>query len=118
MGNVRRPAVAVDAPRRKPWLVAVSALVLAAIWQPLLAKLEVSDNAAPVHLSPVAGTKGWVAGADGMPGWRPDLSGARAEYRQTFVKGDQRVELYIAFYRGQTPQAKAITSSNVLVHTK
>jgi hypothetical protein len=41
----------------------------------------------------------------------------RAEYRQTFVKADQRVGLYIAFYRGQTPQAKAITSSNVLVHT-
>ena len=51
-----------------------------------------------------------------VPNWRPDLR-VRAEYRQTFVKADQRVGLYIAFYRGQTPQAKAITSSNVLVHT-
>jgi EpsI family protein len=116
-GNVSGPAASIGPSRRKLWLVAVTTLVLAAIWQPLLAKLDVSDNSAPVRFPPIVGTKGWVAISDDVSDWRPDLSGARAEHRQTFVKADQRVGLYIAFYRGQTPQAKAITSSNELVHT-
>ena len=92
--------------------------MLAVIWQPLLAKLEVSDNSAPVRLSPIVGTNGWVATPAEVSQWRPDLSGARAEYRQTFVKAGQRIGLYIAFYRGQTPETKAVTSTNVLVHPK
>jgi len=117
MGNASASASTIGPARRKTWAVAAATLVLAAIWQPLLAKLDVSDYSTPVRLPPITGTKGWVPVSDEVSNWRPDLSGARAEYRQTFFKAGQRVELHIAFYRGQTPQAKAITSSNELVHT-
>ena len=116
-GNSGGQALAIGQPRGKIWVSAVAALVLAAIWQPLQAKLDVSGNALPVRIAAIVGTKGWVAVPEEVSDWRPDISGARAEYRQTFAKAGRRVGLHIAFYRGQTQDSKAITSSNELVHT-
>ncbi len=103
-------------PRGQPaWAAAAAALVLAAPWQPMSAQLSVSGNTAPVAILPIAGQHGWVASPEPISAWRPDISGARAEYRQTFVKDGQRVGLHIAFFRGQAQDAKAITSTNDLV---
>ena len=117
-GNAVVQASTIGQPSRKIWSTAVAALILATIWLPLQAKLDVSDNATPVRFPAIVGVNGWVGVPDEVSVWRPDLSGARAEYRQTFVKAGQRVGLYVAFYRGQTRDSKAITSSNELVNTK
>jgi exosortase A len=117
-GNAVVQASTIGQPTRKVWATALAALVLAAIWLPLQAKLDVSGNATPVRFPAVVGANGWVAVSDKISDWRPDLLSARAEYRQTFARGGQRVGLYVAFYRGQTQDSKAITSSNELVNTK
>ena len=52
-----------------------------------------------------------------LPEWRPDVTGANAELRQTFSKDGRDVGLQILFFRDQTKDAKAITSTNQLVNT-
>jgi EpsI family protein len=88
------------------------------LWQPLLAHFDTSENSQVVSLSPIAGQDGWTSTPDEISAWRPDLSGFRAELRQTFVKDGQRVGLHVALYRGQTNDAKAISSVNQLVGGK
>jgi EpsI family protein len=102
-------------PARQVLAVALAALGLMLIWQPLRAHLDPSGNVGPDHLEQLAGHAGWVAVPDAVSDWRPDVSGARVELRQTFARGAERVGLYVAFYRGQTQDSKAITSMNQLV---
>ena len=101
---------------RRVWAAALAALCLMVIWQPLRASFDASVNSQAVHLAPVAAREAWVSIPGEISAWRPDLSGARAELRQSFAKDGQRVGLYIAFYRGQTRDTKAISSTNQLVN--
>jgi exosortase A len=112
------PAVGNARPARPVWAAALAVLGLMLIWQPLRAHLDPSGNEGHVHLEQLAGQGGWVAVPDAVSGWRPDVSGARAELRQTFARGSERVGLYMAFYRGQTQDTKAVTSTNQLVVPK
>ncbi len=100
---------------RRAWVAATTVLLLMAPWQPMSSQLSVTGNTAPVAIVPIAGQHGWVASSEPISAWTPDISGARAEYRQTFVKEGKRVGLHIAFFRGQTQDVKAITSTNNLV---
>jgi exosortase A len=97
------------------WTAVAAVLLLAVPWQPMSAQLSVSGNTAPVALLPIAGERGWVASSDPLSAWKPDISGARTEYRETYVKDGKRVGLHISFFRGQAQDAKAITSTNALV---
>jgi exosortase A len=120
-GAIRPSATDIDAnarPAHRIWTAALAAVVLMVIWQPLRAHLDPSGNATTVRLEQLTGRGGWVAVPDSFSAWRPDVSGARAELRQTFARGGERVGLYVAFYRGQTQETKAITSSNQLVVPK
>jgi EpsI family protein len=68
-------------------------------------------------LSPIAGRDGWNRVPGDISSWRPDISGASAELRQTFGRNGTRVGLHIALFRDQTQSAKAVTSQNQLVST-
>lgn len=114
--SAMRPGV-VDTSNRKIWVAALGAVILAAMWQPLLAKLDASENTAPVRFPGIRGANGWVAVPESVSDWKPDLSGARAEYRAAFVKDGEHVGVHIAFFRGQTLDSKAITSTNELVRS-
>jgi len=114
---VVRP-VASDRSNRKVWVAALGAVILAAMWQPLLAKLDGSGNTSPVRFPVISGANGWVVVPDSISDWKPDLSGARTEYRATFDKDGERVGVHIAFFRGQTLDSKAITSTNELVSSR
>jgi len=98
-------------------LAALAAFALMGVWQPVSGRMDSSESAAAVHVPHIAASNGWVPVPEEIATWQPDLSGARAELRQTFVKDGHRVGLYIAFYRWQTPEAKAITSTNQIVRT-
>ena len=91
--------------------------VVAAIWQPLAAGIEHRDSGA-VHLGSITLQQGWTATTEPISTWRPDVSGARAETQETFVRDGRSVTVYIAFFRDQADESKAITASNELVSTK
>lgn len=100
---------------REHWAAVLAALLLAAIWQPVLDLVDRRETPMQAPILQITGRDGWIAQPIEMSEWRPALSGARAELRQSFAKGEQRVGLYIAVYWNQTPQAKAVTSTNRLV---
>ncbi len=103
--------------QRNRWVAAALAFALMGVWQPLSGRLDRSEKAVAVSLPRITAINGWVPVSEEVATWRPDLSGARAELRQTFVKDGHRVGLYVAFYRGQTADAKAIASTNQIVRT-
>jgi EpsI family protein len=104
------------APRNR-WAAVAAAFALMAVWQPLSGRVDSTESSAATSIPRITDTNGWIPDPDAIAMWRPDLSGARAELRQTFVKDGHRVGLYVAFYRGQTPETKAITSTNQIVST-
>jgi EpsI family protein len=106
-----------DHSKRSRWAAMAAAFALMAVWQPLSGRMDSSERAAAIYLPRIAASNGWAPVSEEIAAWQPDLSGARAELRQTFVKDGRRVGLYIAFYRWQTPEAKAITSTNQIVRT-
>ncbi len=103
-------------PRFSPAAIAATVL-LAALWQPLYAHLADVAAPTPVSLRPAAAAGGWVE-APRFTDWQPDLVAPAAELQQTFAKGGSPVGLYIAFYRHQTQETKAITTRNTLVRTR
>ena len=102
---------------RGVWAAGIAALVLAASWQPLDAWLGRADAGRAVQLNDVGARNGWASVPVAAAAFRPDISQARAEIRQSFAKNDVQVGLDIAFYRNQSRDAKAITSTNQLVTT-
>jgi len=101
--------------RAWPMLVAVAAVT--AMWPALEAYHQRATRHDNVELPRISAGAGWTAGSSGLPDWRPDVAGANAELRQTFTKDGRDVGLHILFFRDQTKDAKAITSTNELVHT-
>lgn len=72
---------------------------------------------------PVLGTlvpaAGWqVADDDQSLGWQPAFSNPSAEQNVVLVSGEQRVGLYVGYYRQQNYQRKLVSSENVLVQSK
>ena len=71
----------------------------------------------PIKLHPVTPKEGWSEVQESRTEWRPELLAPAAELDQTFERGAQSVTLYVAFYRNQSEDSKAITSRNQLVRT-
>ena len=103
--------------KHRIWVAVLAAFVLMAIWQPIDAWLQGKGTAAVAQLQQIGGSVGWVEVPAEVSAWHPDVSGARAEIRESFEKGAARVGLHILYFRNQTPETKAITSRNQLVST-
>ena len=102
---------------RRSWVL-LAVIVLTAMWPPLQASLTPgSSRAAKLELGSVVERGGWVGVPGQLSDWRPALSGATSELRQTYAKGGREVELQVSIYRDQTRESKAITSTNQLVRT-
>jgi exosortase A len=119
---VRAPSVVSQARHTPPmhahqWPMLIAVFALTALWPVLGISLDQAAKGRNVELGRIGDGSGWIAAPDEISGWRPDLSGATAETRQTFAKGGRQVALHIAIYRDQTREAKAITSTNQLVRT-
>jgi len=107
-------------PRTGVWPMLLAVVALTAIWPTVEAYQDRSAKREAFTLSRISSNNGWTgaSGASGaLPDWRPDVAGASAELRQTFAKNGRDVGLHIAFFRNQTNDAKAITSSNQIVNT-
>ncbi len=104
-------------PGARLWPALVATLVLVVIGRPVEAWLGNEGGGRVVHLQQLAGSAGWSAVRGDITPWRPDISFARSELRQTFAKDSARVGIHIAFFRDQTRDTKAITTGNQLVLT-
>ena len=104
-------------PIARQWPMLLAVVALTAIWPPVLAYLDRGASGKAVELGRLDDRNGWVNVAGEVADWRPDLSGANAELRQTFERDGRSVGLHVALYRDQTRDAKAITSTNQLVRT-
>ncbi len=102
-------------PQRRTWVALLAALALIAVWQPVRAYFNAGEGLERVNLAPIAGANGWTSIPEELSPWRPDVTGARVELRQTFQKAGARVGVHIAFFRDQTKYAKAVASTNQLV---
>lgn len=71
---------------------------------------------AGVALSVPAELSGWQAERSSI-NWKPRFVNPASEYQAIFAKGEQRVGLYVAYYRNQTQGQKLVASTNVLVMT-
>ncbi len=93
----------------------LAALILA--W-PLAARWALDHNnvTAPVQLSaPAELSTNWVADTSASAIFEPAFQNPSASINTSYGQGEQRVGLYLGYYRQQNYQRKLVSSQNVLV---
>lgn len=110
---VRTAAIAdTAAPPRTALFIAAAALAIA--WAaPLVLHHLTQYNPQQATLTLPKTLDGWTAQSS-VTGLKPVFPGAAATLLQEYRKGDQRVGIYLAFFRDQGRHAKAVTSQNLL----
>ena len=100
---------------RRLWAAAATMLVLLALPLAVLRGLTAhEDHSAPqLALPALVGTP--AATDDDLPAWTPAFANPAATIARVYPMKDQFVGLYIAYYRGQGPGRKLVSSSNALV---
>lgn len=89
----------------------VLALPLAGRWA-----LDHNNTATPVQLSAPAGlSTNWAADTSAPAILEPAFQNPSASVNTSYVQGEQRVGLYLGYYRQQNYQRKLVSSDNVLV---
>ena len=97
---------------------AAAALTIAWAATAWLHRLEQQTyNPAPVTLSLPPTLSDWTA-SPVLTGLKPDFPGATATLMQEYRNGDQVVGVYLAFFRNQHQNAKAVSSQNILTEEK
>ena len=99
------------------WFAAAAVVVLAALphlWRAAIDHGEASQGA-PLHALILPAPQGWQVTAPLEIDWRPAFANPSAELRTEFVRGEQRVGVFIGFYRHQDYERKLVSSSNALV---
>ena len=104
--------------RRAILISLASVLALTALW-PVLESQHAAGSvpAASTTLASMSGEGGWTTTTKAVSEWRPDVSGANAELKETLTKDGASVGLFLALFRDASPNAKAITSANQLVRS-
>ena len=100
------------------FIPALAAILVFALASPLYAAhLEKRLNApAVLSLSAPSGPS-WQPDPRPLTDWVPHYLGSRIHVTQTYVRDDNAVSLYIAYYRGQSRGYELVTSTNQLVTT-
>jgi len=105
------------APSRFAWVaVAVAVLVtlpIAGRWA-----LNTTATVPPQLTAPATLSPDWSAAADQIPIFKPAFQNPSAAINTTYMSGDQRVGLYVGYYRHQDYDHKLVSSDNVLVQSK
>jgi len=108
-------ATAPAAPPRVLFAAAIAAIVTAAVWLPIEARIDRSEQPSKPTLPAVAAANGWSASEVAFADWTPRYRGYAAELQQTLTKDGHEVGLYVAYYRHQSKGSELITSGNQLV---
>jgi EpsI family protein len=111
--------VAVASPSGRAFLfAALAAIGVASIWPPLDAAVSQRVAKGDPVLSTIPAANNWIASDERVADWTPRYSGYATDLAQTYVNGDRRVALYVAYYRNQQKGRELITSGNVLTRSK
>ena len=105
-------------PYRLELFALISALILAL---PLIGRfaLERTNDGTPVQLTaPARLSPAWVVDNSAELIFRPAFQNPSADINTTYIQGDQRVGLYLGYYRQQNYDRKLVSSANVLVQSK
>jgi len=112
--NLTADSAATSASALKASGFAVAALAIAWAAPIYLHHLEQqSFNPAPVTLTLPPTLHNWTA-APPATGLKPSFPGATATLLQEYRNGDQIIGIYLAFFRNQHPNAKTISSQNII----
>ena len=96
-------------------LVAVMVTIAAMVW-PLGGRLiERSDAASLPALSAPTGSGGWRAEEGALTAWRPQFQNPSAQLHERWTQGDDKVGVYVGYYRNQSADQKLVSSDNALV---
>jgi len=94
---------------------AIAGAVIVAVSALAQATMSVGSPTSTTSLTPVATPPGWHATDRAPADWRPDINNATVELRQSFARGDREAAIFVALFRNQTREAKAVASTNQLV---
>ena len=99
--------------------VGVAVFIAVTVWPVIGSYMRaVNDEPINVSLEDPSPQGGWQAAAQPLSEWRPRYLGTDASLDQTYRHGDQKVSLYLAYYRRQRQGAELINSQNVLIPQK
>jgi exosortase A len=107
-----RPANAAWARPLMPVAIVAAIMIGTGAW--FVASARHLGGSVEAVLAPLPGANGWQPAAE-FTDWHPDIYGASGTLRQAFAKDGAPAGLYVALFRDQTREAKAITSRNLLV---
>jgi len=118
-----RPAVASSAPpatREKSPLAAmivatIAAAGLAGVWPLAAERLESMEPHAQPTLQAPPSAGEWQPVAGRLTDWTPRFPNPSVKINQAYGKEEDRVGLYVGYYRNQRPGAQLITTHNTLV---
>ena len=105
------PLSAVRVTRNSAWTAAAALAVVALAW-PLANFATRASSDVPVSLA-VSPPAGWEATSDTF-GFEPHFAEPSAALHQTWRSGDDSASVYVAYYRGQSPERKAVSADNRL----
>ena len=115
----RAPTDAVAAPRvpaLPPWAFALTvagalAVAAGASWAGAGQPARVAEQSA-VELAAPAVQQPWRSIGETGSWWRPDFPGTHGALRQSYARGDRRVDLYVAYYAYQRQGAEVVNETN------
>jgi exosortase A len=114
--SMKTPALSLPPPQHASyWPMLLAVFALTTIWPLLEASMQHGAQGGKIDLGRVSERNGWVDVSGSLSDWRPDVSGANVELRQTFAKEGRQVGLFIAYFREQNRDSKAIASTNQIV---
>ncbi|PHV12118.1 exosortase A [Chitinimonas sp. BJB300] len=111
------PNPAASSHRGRPplWPVAVVLLGLITVWPVWQWSIEHKQPPPLGDLAVLDGTGPWQASGQLFTGWQPSMETPSVQRTVVYEHGKQMVGLYVAYYRQQDDNHKAISSRNVLV---
>lgn len=110
--NVARPAGPVWM-----WGTAIAMLCLLILPQFVLRALDAGEGRSALQLAaPYAQGMAGVGGA-GLPSWTPAYANPSASVERQYLVSGKPMGLFIAYYRGQGPGSKLVSSANALVRS-
>ena len=114
----RAKATAVSAANVPPsrfFVVATTAIALAAVWRPVALVAAPAPSTVKPVLLPIAAAGGWAPTTTMVSEWTPGFHGESAKVAQGFERAGAAVGMYVVYYRNQVKGRELVTSGNQLV---
>jgi exosortase A len=106
---------AADVPASRFFVVAATAIALAAVWRPFALVAAPAPSTVKPVLVPIAAAGGWAPTATMVSEWTPGFHGESAKLAHGFERAGASVGMHVVYYRNQVKGRELVTSGNQLV---